>query len=115
MKMLNSHKKLFPTMFVPGKVDECWPWLGGTDSWGYGKLGTGSHISSAHRLSYVLAKGPIPEGMVVRHSCHNPLCVNPAHLSVGTHKDNKQDSVKAGRHFKPIGSLNGRWKGSKSE
>lgn len=111
MKLLNSHKAQFLQSLRPSGLDDCWPWPGYTDSWGYGKLGTGKHISSAHRLSYTLFKGTIPAGMVVRHSCHQPACVNPCHLVLGTHKDNKQDSVAADRHFKPKGALNGRWKG----
>tara|TARA_Y100000296_G_scaffold66371_1_gene78376 strand:+ start:2055 stop:2456 length:402 start_codon:yes stop_codon:yes gene_type:complete len=51
----------------------------------------------AHRWAYMCAYGPIPSGMVVRHSCHNKKCVNPDHLSLGTQKENIMDSLKAGR------------------
>jgi len=51
----------------------------------------------AHRVMYECTKGPIPPGMVVRHTCDNPACINPDHLIIGTHKDNSQDMVKRGR------------------
>lgn len=51
----------------------------------------------AHRFSYEHHKGPIPPGMVVRHLCHVPLCVNPDHLEVGTHAENMRDMAKAKR------------------
>lgn len=81
----------------------CWPWLGQVKG-GYGRFpvkcsrGTRTNTSfQAHRLAYDLSKGPIPEGLVVRHMCHNPICCNPAHLEVGTNADNMRDMVEAGR------------------
>lgn len=52
----------------------------------------------AHRLTYVVAKGDIPPGMVVMHSCDYPPCCNPDHLSLGTHKDNMSDCRAKGRY-----------------
>ena len=86
----------------------CWQWRSHTDKDGYGIL-PGAHRSiRAHRLSYEIHKGAIPEGMIVCHRCDNPGCVNPDHLLVGTQKDNAQDALRKGRHY--VGEKNGRSK-----
>ena len=51
----------------------------------------------AHRASYILHRGPIPDGLYVRHRCDDPRCVNPDHLSLGTQKDNSDDKFARGR------------------
>lgn len=71
----------------------CWLWTASTAGKGYGQLrvpGTRRNVY-AHRFSYELFKGPVPRGMHLLHSCDNPRCVNPDHLSIGTCKDNLQD------------------------
>ncbi len=73
----------------------CWHWMGATNKKGYGVMHGRTRLS--HRFSYEIHKGPIPEGMLICHSCDRPLCQNPAHLFLGTHKDNTQDMVKKGR------------------
>ena len=77
--------------------DECWPWRGIIDSKGYGVFTAEQRKYGAHRIAYTLAKGPIPEGLLVRHTCDNPPCCNPAHLLVGTQKDNIADCIARGR------------------
>jgi hypothetical protein len=79
--------------------DECWEWNGCRNKEGYGNIRKNATNKSigAHRYSYELHHGPIPEGELVRHKCHNPPCVNPKHLETGTYKDNSQDAVKADR------------------
>lgn len=83
---------------TPADPDQCWPWKGAVNSWGYGDI----HLvrtaeRQAHRFAYRLLKGPIPAGMHVLHACDNPRCCNPSHLSLGTHADNMADKAKKGR------------------
>lgn len=84
-----------------GDLDECWEWKGTLfHSTGYGALTYGSRgqsMMAAHRLSFEVHHGKIPDGMVVMHACDNPKCVNPNHLNVGTHADNVADKMAKGR------------------
>jgi hypothetical protein len=64
----------------------------------YPHFGFKGKIWRANRFSYWMFNGDISEGMSVCHTCDNPLCVNPIHLFLGTHKDNMQDMLSKGRH-----------------
>lgn len=80
--------------------EECWPWLGGTDADGYGRMvewfGGGS-VVAAHVYAAEIAFGARPVGYVVRHLCHNRACCNPRHLAYGTQAENVEDMIRAGR------------------
>ena len=81
--------------------EECWPWTGARRGRGYGHLGSGGRGQpsiAAHRAVFTLTHGPIPPGMVVCHTCDNRICCNPAHLWLGTQRDNLMDMIAKGRH-----------------
>ena len=96
---LQDVKKRFEAKFVRLGVDECWEWTASKLPKGYGRFGVVRGVSSmtvAHRVAYVMYVGPLPKlpgwhGACVLHRCDNPGCVNPAHLFIGTQKDNLND------------------------
>ncbi len=82
------------------KTGDCWLWTGTRTEDGYGRTGASEKSSSplyAHRVSWELANGPIPDGLFVLHRCDNPPCVRPDHLFLGTTKDNADDAQAKGR------------------
>lgn len=91
---------------IRGSGDECWGWSGGTTNDGYGYLTLGREHSHrkmvAHRFSYELANGPIPDGLLVLHSCDNPPCCNPDHLRLGTQSDNMFEMASKGRSWQQL-------------
>ncbi|MGW9268361.1 HNH endonuclease [Microbacterium sp. NPDC055599] len=91
-----------------GSEQECWPWLGTVKKNGYGQFWFNGKPDRAHRVSYELTNGEIPEGMLIRHTCDNKRCVNPAHLITGTARDNARDAVERGLY--PRGETQGRSK-----
>ena len=89
------------------KTADCWLWSGHTKAGSaYGRIGGGGKDGKyllAHRVSYEIHKGVIPDDMVVMHQCDNPRCVNPAHLSLGTTAENIKDAYDKGRKSSPFG------------
>lgn len=66
----------------------CHEWTAGKDFYGYGSFSINKKHIKAHRFSYQLYKGMIPEGLVIDHLCRNKSCVNPTHLEAVTHREN---------------------------
>lgn len=76
-------------------VDGCLIWTGGSRS-GYGLISFHGKKLSTHQAAYLAEHGCIPQGQLVRHTCRQPLCVNPAHLVLGTDESNAQDAIDHG-------------------
>jgi len=76
----------------------CWIWTKSLNFDGYGQARYRRKNIAAHRLSYIIYKGDIPEGLLVCHDCDNPACVNPTHLEIGTQKKNMRDCLARGRY-----------------
>lgn len=87
----------FEEKFIPVTESGCWIWTAAVTQRGYGRFGFKYKAVRAHRFSYEIYVGEIPEGMNVCHSCDIPECVNPNHLFLGTHTDNMVDMMHKGR------------------
>jgi hypothetical protein len=79
------------------KTETCWLWVGASDGGGYGMIGLDGKMAKAHRLSWIMSNGPIPEGQWVLHHCDTPACVRPDHLFLGDRQANMDDMVAKGR------------------
>lgn len=94
-------------------IDEiagCWNWNKSVTSAGYGQFKRNKKYWTTHRFVYTQIYGEIPDGMVIRHMCHNPRCCNPEHLLIGTYRDNYFDSrelyLKAAKEMSKIYIVN---------
>jgi hypothetical protein len=101
--LLNS----FDSKWIPEPMSGCWLWLGKTTPKGYGQIMKGPRsrpqYEYAHRYSYRQSKGPIPDGMLICHSCDVPSCVNPDHLFLGDSQANMDDCRAKGRNTRGEG------------
>lgn len=82
------------------KTETCWEWIGSKNKHGYGRFYANGMLKRAHRVAYELWRTTIPEGLIVRHMCDNPSCVNPDHLELGTQRDNMNDMTERNRQAK---------------
>lgn len=93
-------KEKFELFFKKGESDDdCWLWNGRVSIKGYGCFNWNKMSHFAHRISHQIYKGEIPRGKIILHSCDNPPCVNPKHLSCGTNKQNQVDSWQKNRRW----------------
>ena len=104
--LMANELRRFESKYVVG--ESCWMWCAGVDKDGYGRFRLGKQKARANRVAYELYVGPIQPGMVVRHKCDTPRCVNPSHLELGTSADNTNDCVVRGRHPSGPGIYAGR-------
>jgi hypothetical protein len=82
-----------------GGPDACWPWTGHRLRTGYGVLRNRGKMAYAHRVAFEASYGPIPEGVLVTHSCDCPPCCNPAHLFPGSDATNSAEMMARGRNM----------------
>lgn len=101
--MKKTLESRFESQYVRVPFSGCWLWTGAIkNQFGHGAFKLGSRASKveySHRQSWVMHKGPIPDGLCVCHSCDVPSCVNPDHLFLGTQADNMKDKVLKGRQL----------------
>jgi hypothetical protein len=113
-----THGDVLKTVFIVGDAKArlmqhcivndsgCWEWQKFKLE-GYGITSLDGHREQAHRASWKVHKGPIPDGIQVNHKCRNRCCINPGHLYLGTQKENMQDMYEAGRANRASGEANG--------
>lgn len=94
--------------YVKTQDHGCWEWQASLGNHGYGQLTFRQQKFTAHRVSWELHFGSIPDGLCVLHRCDNRKCCNPNHLFLGTRKENLQDMTDKGRRVR--GSSHGRAK-----
>lgn len=91
----------FSDKFIPEPNSGCWLWTAAATKQGYGVFNMDGSGIGAHRASWIMENGDIPDGLCVCHKCDVPSCVNPEHLFLGTYKENTQDMIRKGRRVEP--------------
>lgn len=96
------------------KSESCWFWTGNLTQDGYGVWRCNAKVHRAHRYSYEISVGEIPDGMQIDHTCHNRSCVNPNHLRLATNKQNRENLIGASKHSRSgvrgVQERNGRYR-----
>jgi hypothetical protein len=85
------------------ELGPCWIWLGYKKEDGRGQIGTSKGTQHAHKVSWELHNGPVPDGYCVLHHCDNMGCPNPDHLRVGTQAENIAEMIARNRSYHPSG------------
>lgn len=107
-----EHERFFKKI-SKNQVTGCWDWTACIRSkFGYGGMRFQGKLQDAHRVSWQIHFGPIPDGMYVLHTCDRPICVNPDHLYLGSPRDNVMDAINKGR-FVIFGQHTSKAKGQK--
>lgn len=97
-RQVKKFGKDFDACLSRNEESGCLEWTDTLDRDGYGRRGSRYGENKSHRYAFVRAYGEIPTGMLVRHKCDNPKCCEPEHLELGTHQDNRKDTVSRKRH-----------------
>lgn len=100
----------FSEKYEPVTETGCWLWTAATSPSGYGQFKFRGQRAFAHRVSWIINVGEIPDGLCILHKCDTPACINPAHLFLGTVLDNNADRHKKGRSGSAKGETNGQSK-----
>jgi hypothetical protein len=86
--------------YIKKELSGCWKWTGpvrGPLGKEYGRTRFYGKTTSAHRVSWIIHRGEIPNDKIILHLCNNPLCVNPEHLKIGTYAENTHQSLRERR------------------
>lgn len=108
--MANRHTPLaarFEQSYIPEPNSGCWLWDATCDADGYGRIRRDGSTERAHRVSWSLYRGDLPDGVHVLHRCDTPQCVNPNHLFLGDNAKNIEDKRMKGRCNSPSGERQG--------
>lgn len=105
MRGLSPVEHYWKKVLIPSEPNKCYGWKGSHSNYGYGTIWSNKHSGNkgniyAHRISWEIHNGPIPDGLYVCHNCPGgdlPSCTNPHHLFLGTSEDNQRDASKKGR------------------